>query len=256
MDSTIQFNQLEFNLYELLNLPIDCSIDDVKKRFKKLVKKFHPDKISELEEKLYYNITIAHHILSNEQSKEKYNTWLLKSNMNHSSLKNNFKEDNVNIKQYFPKTQDEAKVEFMKANEFLKNRHGNYMEDTRNMSSIYKDKEQIRKNIPEIQKEDFNDMKDFNKRFTERKINGVYCDKLVKRETNIMPYQFKSHTYTELKDTDNVYMKDNTINYAFSLIPIDEIDYTETNNSSALINEYNNNTKKITNNISLEDLGI
>ena len=255
MNSDIQFHQLEFNLYELLNLSVDCSIEDVKKRFKKLVKKFHPDKISELEEKLYYNITIAHHILSNQQTKDKYNIWLLKSHMNHGSLKNNFKEDSLNIKQFFPKTQDEAKVEFIKANEYLKNRHGDYTEDNRNMSSIYKDKEKTRRNIPEIQKEDFNDMKDFNKKFSERKVNGVYCNTLVKRETNIVPFQFKSHNYTELKDTDNVYMKDDTINYAFSLLPIDTIDYDQ-NNTSQLINEYNNNTQSIINNISLDDLGI
>ena len=255
MDSDIQFHQLEFNLYELLNLSVDCSIEDVKKRFKKLVKKFHPDKISELEEKLYYNITIAHHILSNQQTKDKYNTWLLKSNMNHGSLKNNFKEDSLNIKQYFPKTQDEAKVEFIKTNEYLKNRHGDYTEDNRNMSSIYKDKEKSRRNIPEILKEDFNDMKDFNKKFSERKVNCVFCNTLVKRETNIVPFQFKSQNYAELKDIDNVYMKDDTINYAFSLIPVDIIDYDK-NNTSQLINEYNNNTKNIINNISLDDLGI
>jgi curved DNA-binding protein CbpA len=244
MDSQLQFNELEFNLYELLNLSVDCSTEDVKKRFKKLVRKFHPDKISDLEEKLYYNITIANDILSNQQSKDKYNMWLLKSNMSHMSLKSNFKEDSLNVKQYFPKTQDEAKIEFSKANEYLKNRHGNYTEDSRNMSSIYKDKETIRRNIPEIMKEDFNDMKDFNKKFTERKMNGVYCSKLVKREANIVPFQFKTSNYAELKDVDNVYMKDDTINYAFSLMSIDEKERAEYT------------TENIINNISLDDLGI
>ena len=58
MSSDVSFNQLEFNLYELMNLPIDCTTEDVKKQFRKLIKKFHPDKISSIEESLYYNITI------------------------------------------------------------------------------------------------------------------------------------------------------------------------------------------------------
>ena len=110
------FNELEFNLYELLNLPIDCSTDDVRKTFRKLIKKFHPDKITSIEEKLYYNITIANNILSNQESKDRYDTWLVKSNRNHDSLKSNFKNDLLDVKQYFPQTAKEAQVEFIKNN--------------------------------------------------------------------------------------------------------------------------------------------
>jgi curved DNA-binding protein CbpA len=77
---TIKYNSLEFNLYELLNLPIDCTSEQVKKTFRKLIKQFHPDKITDVEEKIYYNLTIANHILGNPASKEKYDRWLLKSN--------------------------------------------------------------------------------------------------------------------------------------------------------------------------------
>ena len=256
ISSDISFNQLEFNLYELMNLPIECTTEDVKKQFRKLIKKFHPDKISSIEESLYYNITIAHHILSNQSSKDKYNNWLLKSNMNHSSLKKNFKDDSTEIQKLFPKDKKEAHIEFMKASEMLRQRHGTLNEDNRNFSSLYKDKESNRKRIPEIVKETFNDMKDFNKKFQERKTNGIYCDKLVKRDTTITPFNFGSNKFTELKDINNVYLKDSTLDYAFSLLHVDTIDYGEDTPPKLTnkIDEYNNMTRNITNNITLDDI--
>ena len=143
---TYSFNELEFNLYELMNLSVSCSTEDVKKKFKKIIKKFHPDKITKLEEKLYYNITLAYQILSNPESKTKYDMWLLNSNVSHMSLKNEHKEDKMNIRSYFPATQKEAQVEFAKISNDLLKKHGNYIDDTRNIASIYKDKEKHRNN--------------------------------------------------------------------------------------------------------------
>ena len=48
MENSIEFNELEFNLYELLNIPINSSQDEIKKSFKRLIKKFHPDKITKI----------------------------------------------------------------------------------------------------------------------------------------------------------------------------------------------------------------
>ena len=251
------FNTLEFNLYELLDLPITCTTEEVRKTFKKLIKRFHPDKISELEEKLYYNITIAHHILSNEETKTKYNEWLLQSNKSHTSLKNNFGKELDEMRQYFPSNANDAQIEFYKTSSFLKNRHGDFEEDNRKISSIYKEKEKIRNNIPNISKENFSDMKDFNKKFTDRKTNGVYNNTLVKSDSNITPYQFKNSNYAELKDFDNMYLKDNNLNYIFSLLPINTIDYGEMTEEKIgnKINEYNNMTRNITK-FTLDDMGI
>jgi curved DNA-binding protein CbpA len=254
------FSKLEFNLYELLNLQINCSIDDIKKKFKKIVKKFHPDKISDVEEKLYYNITLAHHILSNPSTRNKYDNWLLKSNIDHSSLKNNFNNDINNMKMYFPSNEREAKLDFMNKNNLLAQRHGEYKEDTRNISSIYKDKEQQRNNINEIIKEDFSNMKDFNKKFSERKKNGVYNSNIVKHETGIVAFNFDKNKFAEIKDFDNMYKKDSMIDYAFSLIPQDTIDYGEEDTSSNIKNgmdKYNSTTKSLSNmKITLDYIGI
>ena len=256
------FNELEFNLYELLDLPITCSIDEIKKKFKKTIKKFHPDKISEIEEKLYYNITTAHHILSNPITRKKYDDWLLNSNMNHNSLKNNFAKEINDVKSFFPKTPKEAQQSFVKTSMKLAERHGNYVEDNRSISSIYKEKEIIRRNIPEIVNENFSNMKEFNKKFSERKINGVYCDKLVKNENNIIPFKFgENNNFTEIKNFDKIYIKDTQLEEAFTLLSIDEIDYGEngenTDNIENKISEYNNNTRELNGKkISLDDIGL
>ena len=101
-------------------------------------------------------------------------------------------------------------------------------------------------------------MKDFNKRFVDRKINGTYNNTLVKSDNNIVPFQFKNSNFAELKDFDNMYIKDTSLNYIFSLLPMnDTIDYGEiTEDMMALkINNYNNNTRNI-NSFTLDDIGI
>ena len=253
--NNISFNELEFNLYELLNLSMECTTIDVKKTFKKIIKKFHPDKISENEEKLYYNITIANHILSNEDTKLKYDDWLLNSNKSHTTLKNNFKEDLLSTIDYFPKTKKEAMIEFTKASQLLAERHGDYVEDKRNISSIYKEKETIRKHIPEIKQENFSNMKEFNEKFRERKINGVYCDKLVKREVEITPYNFTTNKYVELKNFNNIYVKDSQLNYAFELIPEKEIDIINYSDDM-LKNKKLSRMTEIDTSLSLDDIDI
>ena len=98
-------------------------------------------------------------------------------------------------------------------------------------------------------------MKEFNKKFTERKGNGVYNNQIVTRDANIIPYEGKSNNFAEIKDFNNVYIKDNQLNYAFSLMHVkDEIDYGESNVQK--IDNYNNNTRRINNKISLDDIGI
>jgi curved DNA-binding protein CbpA len=259
MDENIDFSKLEFNLYELLNLPIDCTTEEVKKKFKKIVKKFHPDKISELEEKLYYNISLAHHILSRQDSKNKYNDWLLNSNKSHNSLKNNFNEDLLNIKECFPQNERDAKVDFMVKSKMLADRHGPVCVDTRSLSTIYKEKNTLRKDLPTVPKENYSDMKDFNKKFSEKKVNGAYSTKIVKYERNIVPYQSGTHYYTELKDANNIYIKDTQLEQAFLLMGINENneDIDANIDTNTKIENYNNDTKILNNKkFTLNDLGI
>jgi curved DNA-binding protein CbpA len=237
--NNIEFNTLEFNLYELLNVSIDSTNEDIKKNFRRIIKKFHPDKITEIEEKLYYNITLANHILSNPETKIKYDKWLLESHKSHSTLKDHFKHEQEILKKTLPQTQEEAAIEFQKNFELLGKRHGNFTEDNRNLQSIYKDTEKERLAV-KIEKEDFSDMDQFNLTFRERKKNGTYCTILTKHENDIVPFTFGSTNYSQLKDHNNMYVNDNMFKYAFELMPVDESKVRIQSNKDAL-DEYNNN---------------
>jgi curved DNA-binding protein CbpA len=249
----IKFNSLEFNLYELLNLPVTCTTEEIKKTFRRLIKQFHPDKITEIEEKIYYNLTLANHILSNPLSREKYDKWLLKSNQSHSTLKENFKKEEENVRNYFPKNQDEAKVKYAQDFDMLGKRHGEFKEDKRTLQNIYNDKEKERGKV-NITKEDFSSIDDFNSTFTKRKVNGYYNNMIVKKTTDIQPFTFKNSNLAELKDFDKVYISDTQYRYAFELMPSDETQMNQKNMTERL-DEYNNITQSLkTNKINLDDI--
>jgi DnaJ-class molecular chaperone len=58
----IDFNNLKYNLYELLNVKQSDDSIKIKKKFMKVIKNFHPDKNSTLEEDIYYHIILANQI--------------------------------------------------------------------------------------------------------------------------------------------------------------------------------------------------
>ena len=247
---TIQFNSLEFNLYELLNLPITSTIEEIKKQFRRLIKQFHPDKINDVEEKLYYNITLAHHILGNLQSKEKYDRWLLKSNQSHSSLKENFKSEEEKIREYFPKSKEEAQISYQQNFEMLGKRHGDFVEDKRSLQNIIKEKQRIKM---DINREDFSSMDEFNNTFSKRKTNGTYNNMLVKRTAEIQPFTLnKTSNLAELKDFDKVYINDTQFRYAFELMPSDEKEVNKKDMKTRM-DEYNNTTQSLKTKISFND---
>ena len=236
--NNLDFNSLEFNLYELLNIPIESTTDEIKKAFKKLIKKFHPDKITKIEEKLYYDITYANMILSNDTFRAKYNEWLLNSHKSHISLKKGFQEEIENYNN--PLSKEEAALDFQKKFEELGKRHGDYMDDNKKISDRYKEKEKERGHV-NIVKEDYSSMDEFNNRFSDKKKKGIYNTSIVRRETAIEAYTFSNTNYTELANRDNIYLKDSQIQYAFELIPTtDDTKYTKVEKINASTN-YNPN---------------
>lgn len=253
MDSEqINFNNLQFNLYELLDLSPTCTCDEVKKTFRRIIKKFHPDKITQIEELLYYNITTANHILSNPVSKNKYDTWLARLKPTQPT---DFNTELQNVKQYFPESKTEAVLSFTEQSNELYKRHGEYVDDKRNISAIYKDKESARNNIPEIKRENFLNTKEFNETFQTRKKTGAFSNQLVKRTNDIIPFQFGEKTYAELKEANNLYKKDSQITTAFSLLYVNENDINP--DTKGKLDKYNNMTQKLQNrSISLDGLSI
>lgn len=249
----MDFNNLEFNLYELLNLPQHSTTLDVKKKFRKIVKKFHPDKITKLEEKIYYNITLAHQILSNEETKLKYDQWLNNQNKDFNSLKNSFKDSNVDS--YFPKNKKEANIGFLRDSEILLKRHGSINEDNRSFGKRISSLNNNREILKGPMRENFRNTDHFNYEFDERKVNGAYSDKIIKYENDkIIPYeQYKKGLgYVNLEDFDKLYVNDTvqtdsftSLNRAFGLQPVMKNDKNQ--DISKNISEYKKQSEELKN---------
>lgn len=90
------------NLYEILNLEPEANLYDIKKQFRKLSVKFHPDKIdknlpqTEINKlnKLYEKITYAFNILTDDKKRREYDQmyYIEKRNETFDNLKDNFKD--------------------------------------------------------------------------------------------------------------------------------------------------------------------
>ena len=97
----IDFNNIKYNLYEILNINEDADESKIKKSFMKIIKTFHPDKNSELEEDIYYHIILANQILLNKESRKKYDSFIDDSADTYGELKDKFnktiKDINSNI---------------------------------------------------------------------------------------------------------------------------------------------------------------
>ncbi len=65
------------NYYEVLNIPIDASLDKIKKMYRKLVKKYHPD-VNKSASDMFHLITEAYSVLSDSEKRIEYNKKLLK----------------------------------------------------------------------------------------------------------------------------------------------------------------------------------
>lgn len=71
----IDFDELPYDLFQLLELSEDCSTKDVKKAYKKAVLKYHPDKNPDADEEYFSWISLANKILGNIETKELYLEW-------------------------------------------------------------------------------------------------------------------------------------------------------------------------------------
>lgn len=72
-------------LYEILNIDINSSNDEIKNAYKKLILKYHPDKNKNISSDEFIKIKNAYDILSNEDTRIKYNNTL---NTNTNTISN------------------------------------------------------------------------------------------------------------------------------------------------------------------------
>lgn len=64
------------NYYEILGLSKDATQEEIKKNFRELAKKTHPDKTKEDSEKQMMELNKAYEVLSDKENKEKYDRYL------------------------------------------------------------------------------------------------------------------------------------------------------------------------------------
>lgn len=224
----IDFNSLKYNLYEILNVTRDADDVKIKKSFMKLIKNFHPDKNSELEEEIYYHIIMSNQVLLNKDSRKKYDEFLAGRADTFVELKDSFAKNMKEIEQYFP-DKGSSQAQFSSKIEELNKKHG-YSTDPDAMSVMERfEKARQKRDEVKIEKEDIRDEKDFNAKFEFNKTDGKFKDQIVEYHgapSELSTYVAGEH-YTSLADMDKLYLEDSiqssrfsSLDRAFSLHPV------------------------------------
>ena len=158
------------DLYEILDISNDCSESKLKKSYKKLVLRFHPDKPGG-DSDAFELITLAYTILKNSKTRKIYNK--KRKEYLDSRDFNCLKYDKMDMPSNIPKTKDSAKKNFIKLEEELNKKHNFDSSETNVISTSELKKrmdklqfsrnnfeEDYKKNVKKINlnKQDFNEM--------------------------------------------------------------------------------------------------
>lgn len=221
----IDFNNIKYNLYEILNVKKDADELKIKKSFVKVIKTYHPDKNSELEEDIYYHIILANQILLNKDSREKYDKFIDDNADTYYELKDKFSKTIKEI----DKEETSQNLFNYKINELNKKHGYNSTSDILSITEKFnKAKEKRVTNEIKIDKEVFIDSEDFNIKFENNKSDGKYKSQIIEYTGNpseLSTYIIGEH-YTSLNDIDKLYIEDSiqsskysSLDRAFSLHP-------------------------------------
>jgi curved DNA-binding protein CbpA len=220
------FNDLKYNLYEVLNVSPTSDESKIKKTVTKLIKTFHPDKNSELEEDIYSHIMFAYQILLNKDTRKKYDNYLDNKSLSFHELKETFNKQDKND----TKPKESADINLFNAKlEELNKKHGYTNNNEKSIMDTFNKVKNSRNSDINIVKEDIRDAKDFNNKFVNNKLEGKYNDQIV--EWNGGPSELSTYVsgtnYTNLADMDKLYIEDtiqtskfSSLDRAFSLQPL------------------------------------
>jgi len=236
------FSELKYNLYELMNVNMNSSKNEIESKYRKIIKKFHPDKkkLSELEEEIYYEIIQAHYILTNDKKREKYNKYLTK--LNGSFLSNDHEDVSVKVTD-----KNSAYKKFLSDNILLAKKHGCNEITEKKLQTLLKENKEARTTVFEIDRQNFRGMEDFNDYFIELKNNKNYCYNIEKYNGDILPVEGSCNKlgFVNINDFNEIYCEKKTSNHnsshldhAFKLS--NNIDIQLNDKIDEKINEYNN----------------
>lgn len=235
----INFDELKFNLYELLAVSQDASEKKIKKAYRKLIIKFHPDKNNLIDEEIYNHLTLANQVLTNERLRKSYDDWLKsfgEDNSSYIDLKENYKETVKNTKVNFPAMPSEAKISYHDKVNKLNEKHG-FNQDFDNESTInkYNQKKKELENGIHIQ-QNIKNKKEFNSKFNTYKVDDVNSQEIIKTNGNIVEYnqQVLGDEYMSIRNYNMLYSEESiqgnnysSLDSAFKLQP--KMEYVEEN---------------------------
>lgn len=227
----INFDQLKFNLYDLLGVSKNASTNKIKKAYRGLIIKFHPDKNDQTDEEIYNHLTISNQVLTNDTLRDKYDNWLksFEVNQSHENLKDKFKNS---INSY-----ESSNLSFNDIEQKLNDKHGfANLEDTPISQDTFTKKFSELKNemkslgLNTITKEEFRGNNDFNDKFSNRKTDGNLQDQIIKvdKKSEIMELNNREigNKFLSINNYEMLYSNDgvDTSDYAsleqgFNLLP-------------------------------------
>ena len=207
---TINFDDLKYNLYDILGLTKDASENRIKKTFRKLVIELHPDKNKDANDELYNHVIIANQVLTSKNLRNDYDNFLDETKKKDSflDLKNNFDSQIKEIEKLFPE-KEEAKNLFSNKIKELNNKHGfSANDDSGNILNKYENIKKKRDQIS-IPQERIANTKDFNNKFENKKESGVFAEQIVvaNPNSNLGTYQPNDGLAT-IGDYSNLYSED------------------------------------------------
>jgi curved DNA-binding protein CbpA len=230
---------VKYNLYETLELTIDATTNDIKKKYKKLAIKFHPDKYLNSDElsddekqtlQTHFNlVNIAYDILSNDETRVTYDKarkeyvdagqfFDLKKQFNHFEF--NY-ENKDSAKKTFQSENDKAKETNEKLAEEIRENTKKNLNKTFEIQRVDNFDELMNESNKEVKKEYLN------------KFNNLFDN--MRQKTN------KSTEIIEYNAADNFSSLDN----AFNILEVSDKDYVDSGMTieqrmAAYNNEFNN----------------
>lgn len=210
------------DLYEILDIDKNSSPRKIKKSFRKLVLRFHPDKKNG-DKDAFELINLAYSILKNNKLKSLYekkrNAYL------NSNTFLDIKKNNLNTDKFFPNNEKDAKIKFNQLEEKLNIKHQFNSDDISkiSMSEINTRLDNLkltRSEIDEIIKNKFQ-----KKSLTKNDFNELFISNIKKEDTNneIVAFNLNSTglmNYTSIDNIDKLYSEN--VNHSNKYTSLDQ----------------------------------
>ena len=219
----------DVNLYEVLNINIDATDIEIKKQYKKLILKYHPDKNKDDDVLLTFElITLAYNVLSNKELKKLYNELrLIKWDFTKLKTESQIAKPNYEKKNFNHLNEEYNKLHGHDSNEKLLN----IEEFNTKLEELIEERKKEITKIKKINK------KEFKKEFDKIKRSGDDLN----MSNDLIPYNLELVVLNSIDNISKLYDTDKTgINARFLLNNLPK--YKENNLSyDEQIKNYKNN---------------